>query len=171
MTKNRKFEQIEQITIIQNKKKTFFVNINHNTSRRNFFRICRFIYFVDSQINFIFHFTHTRSTFNINIFKDIFHIYQQLFHVRFFNIFVQFALIEIIKKFERSELNELKWQYQSFFSSENFSKEKDFIFIFNNLNFCQLFDLRIRTRLSLFNNSFFQNSNSIISTSNVKFEV
>ena len=68
------------------------------------FRIYRFI--IDTQVNFNFYFT--RSTFNINIFENIFYIYQQLFHVRFFNIFVQFALIEIIKKFERNELNELK---------------------------------------------------------------
>ena len=100
ITKNREFEQIEQTTVIQNKEKTFFNNVNSNTtSKRNSFRICRFIHSIDIQINFTFHFT--RSTFNINTFEDIFHIYQQLLHVRFFNIFVQFALVEIIEKFER----------------------------------------------------------------------
>ena len=93
------------MTIVQNKKKTFFNSINNNiTNKKNSFRICRFI--IDIQINFNFHFT--RSIFNINIFENIFYIYQQLFHVRFFDIFVQFALIEIIKKFDRNELNELK---------------------------------------------------------------
>ena len=110
ITKNQKFEQIEQIeqtTIVQDKKKTFFSSVNSNiTSKKNFFRICRLIHSVNTQINFIFYFT--RSIFNINIFENIFHIYQQLFHVRFFNIFVQFALTEIIEKFERNELNELK---------------------------------------------------------------
>ena len=108
ITKNQKFKQIEQIkqtTIVQNKKKTFFSSVNNNiTSKKNFFRICRFIYSIDTQINFTFHFI--RSIFNINTFEDIFYIYQQLFHVRFFNIFAQFALIEIIEKFERNELNE-----------------------------------------------------------------
>ena len=50
MTRNRKFEQIEQIeqmTITQNKKKTFFVNVNHNTNKKNSFRTCRFIHFVN----------------------------------------------------------------------------------------------------------------------------
>ena len=85
MTKNKKFEQIEQTTIIQNKIKTFFNNVNNNiTSKRNFFRICRLI--INTQINFNFYFT--RSIFNINIFENIFHIYQQLLHARFFDIFV-----------------------------------------------------------------------------------
>ena len=50
MMKNQKFEQIEQTKIIQNKKKTFFNNVinNNNTCKKNSFRICRFIHFVDS---------------------------------------------------------------------------------------------------------------------------
>ena len=100
ITKNQKFEQIEQTKIIQNKKKTFFSNVINNTHKKNFFRICRFIHLVDSQINFNFYFT--RSILNINTFENIFHIYQQLFHVRFFDIFVQFALVEIIEKFDRT---------------------------------------------------------------------
>ena len=104
VTKNREFEQIEQMTITQNKKKTFFDSVDNNTSKNFFFRICRLT--IDTQINFNFHLT--RSTFNINIFENIFHIYQQLFHARFFNIFAQFALTEVIEKSERNELNELK---------------------------------------------------------------
>ena len=104
MTKNRKFEQIEQTTIIQNKKKHFSTMLIAILQTNFFFRICRFI--IDIQINFNFYFT--RSTFNINIFENIFHIYQQLFHARFFDIFVQFALVEIIEKFDYNELNELK---------------------------------------------------------------
>ena len=98
MTKNQKFEQIEQTTIVQNKKKTFFNNVNNNiTNKKNFFYIYQFI--INIQINFNFHFT--RSIFNINTFENIFYIYQQLFHVRFLDIFVQFALVEIIEKFDR----------------------------------------------------------------------
>ena len=105
ITRNRKFEQIEQTAITQNKKKAFFSSVNSNiTSKKNSFRICRFI--INTQVNFNFHFT--RSIFNINILENIFHIYQQLFYVRFFDIFAQFALIEIIEKFDRNELNKLK---------------------------------------------------------------
>ena len=105
MTKNQKFEQIEQTKIIQDKKKTFFNSVNSNITNRNFFfRTCRLI--IDIQVNFNFHFA--RSAFNINILEDIFHIYQQLLHARFFNTFAQFVLIEIIEKFERNELNKLK---------------------------------------------------------------
>ena len=87
MTKNRKIEQIEQTTIIQNKKKHFStVLIAILQTKKFFFRIYRFIHSIDIQINFIFHFT--RSIFNINTFENIFHIYQQLLHVRFFNIFI-----------------------------------------------------------------------------------
>ena len=43
MTENRKSEQIEQMTVTQNKKKTFFVNVDNNTNKRNFLRICRLI--------------------------------------------------------------------------------------------------------------------------------
>ena len=88
MTKNQKFEQIEQIAIVQNKKKTFFNNVinNNNTCKRNSFRICRFNSI--DQINFIFFFTNSVFNISINIFENIFQIYQQLFHVRFFNIFV-----------------------------------------------------------------------------------
>ena len=171
MTKNQKFEQIEQTTIVQNKEKAFFNSVSNNiTSRKNFIRICRFIHSIDIQVNFTFHFT--RSTFNINILENIFHIYQQLLHARFFNIFAQFALVEVIEKFDCSELNELKWQYQSFLFQNEVSSKKGFIFIFNSSNFCQLFDLRVKTRSSLFISiSFFQNSSSIISISSIKSEV
>ena len=172
--KKMRWRKIENLNK-SNKRRSFKIKKKHFSTmlitilqaKKNSFRICRFI--IDTQINFNFYFT--RLIFNINIFENIFHIYQQLFHVRFFDIFVQFALIEIIEKFDRNKLNKLKWQYQSFFFQNEVSSKKNFIFIFNNLNSCQLFDLQIRIRLSLFNNNFFQNNNSIISTSSVKFKV
>ena len=48
--------------------------------------------------------------FSTSIFSKIFFTFISncFTHVRFFKIFVQFALIEIIEKFDRNELNKLK---------------------------------------------------------------
>ena len=101
MTRNQKFEQIEQTVeqtaVIQNKEKTFFVSVNHNTNKRNFIRICRFNS-IQHQINFTSFFTSSTFNVNINTLEDILQVYRQLSHARFFSTFVQFSLTEVIER-------------------------------------------------------------------------
>ena len=43
ITKNKKFKQIDDKTIQKHIKKFFFNNVNNNTSRKNFLRICKIV--------------------------------------------------------------------------------------------------------------------------------
>ena len=55
ITKNRKFEQIEQTTIIQNKIKTFFNNVNNNITNKFFFSHLSIYYWYLNQFQFLFY--------------------------------------------------------------------------------------------------------------------
>ena len=107
MTKNQKFERVIEKTTRKHIKKSFFNDVNNNTIKKNFFRICRIINFVNYQIqNFNFHFT--RFIFVIFTFDEIFLMYEQLFHAQFSRTFAQFTLSKVIDKINRSELNEVE---------------------------------------------------------------
>ena len=50
ITKNQKFEQIDNEIIQKYIKKFFFNNVNNNTRRKNSLRICKIVNFVDYKI-------------------------------------------------------------------------------------------------------------------------
>ena len=50
MTKNKKSKQTGDETIQKHIKSSFFSNVNNNTYRKNFLRICRIVNFVDYEI-------------------------------------------------------------------------------------------------------------------------
>ena len=131
MTKNQKFERVIEKTTREHIKKSSLNDVNNSTIKKNSFRICRIINFVNYQVqNFNFHFT--RFTFVIFTFDEIFSMYEQLFHAQFSRIFAQFTLSKVIDKVNRSELNEVEWIYESSFFNENFSKKT--ITLFKQLN-------------------------------------
>ena len=147
VTRNDEFEQIGGEAPQKHIEGPFFSSVSNSTSRRNSLHICRVVNSVDYKAqNFTFH--QTRSVFHINTLGEILQAYEQLSHAQFSRIFAQFTLSEVIDRVNRSELNEAEWTYESSSSSEDFSKSKDSIFIFSSFDFCQLFDLRVRTRSS-----------------------
>ena len=152
MIENDEFERVDDEMISEHIEK-IFVNVSNNTSRRNSLRVCRVVNSVDYQAqNITFH--QQRSASFIHILDEVLQTYEQLSHVQFSRIFAQFTLSEVIDRVNRSELNEIEWKYESSFSSEDFSKLKDSIFISSSSDFCQLFDLRVRTRSSSTSNNF-----------------
>ena len=71
MTENDEFERIDDEMISKHIKKTFFNNVNNNTNKRNFLRICRIVNFVDYQVqNITFH--QQRFAFFIHTLDEIF---------------------------------------------------------------------------------------------------
>ena len=50
ITKNEKFEQIDDEVIQKHIKSFFFSSVSNNTNRKNFLRICRIANFVDYKV-------------------------------------------------------------------------------------------------------------------------
>ena len=157
MIENDEFERVDDETTSEHIEK-ISVNVSNITNKRNSLRVCRVVNSIDYQVqNITFH--QQRSASFIHTLDEILQTYEQLSHAQFFRIFAQFTLSKIIDKVNRNELNEIEWKYESSFSNEDFSKLKDSIFILSSSNFCQLFDLRVKTRSSFtFNNSVTQSS-------------
>ena len=148
----QKFEQTNNQTNQQHKK-TISNDVDNNTIKKKFLRICRINNFVNYLIrNSNFHLS--RFAFSIFIFVDILFAYEQLSHAQFRRTFVQFLLIKVIENVNRNDKNEQLWKYQSTSSNENFTKE-DSIFIFSSSDFCELFNLRMKICSSsvIFNHS------------------
>ena len=100
----QKFEQTNDQTNQQHKK-TISNDIDNNTIKKNFLRICRINNFVNYLArDSIFHLL--RFALNISILVDILFAYEQLSHAQFRRTFVQFSLIEIIENVNRSDKNE-----------------------------------------------------------------
>ena len=72
MIENKEFEQIDNEIIQKHIKNFFFSNVNNNTHRKNFLRICRIVNFIDYKVqNFVFYQTCYISHISIFTFDKI----------------------------------------------------------------------------------------------------
>ena len=109
ITKNKKFEQIDDEVIQKHIKNSSFSSVSNSTNRKNSLRICRIANSVDYEVqNFAFH--QARYTSHISIFTldEILQAYKQLLQIQFLKTFVQIILSKIVEKVNQSKLNKIK---------------------------------------------------------------
>ena len=136
------------------KKSTAF-SVSNSTSRKNPIRSCRIANPVDYHAK-VFFFHISRPHTHINTLDQILTTYEQLPHAQFSFTFAQITLSEAIDKANQSELNEAEWQYESSPPNEDFSSKGSI-----SINFCQLFNLRVKTRSPSASNETIQSKSTI----------